>query len=132
MSWNSAPLASTPVWARDFASPEELVKEFNRECRIVQKGLEGDIKKAVKDGKPVIIEVLISRQFNNLVLSLLSMCQKPLWSHVRIFARISKNHFVRIIRWQVLQDNTMGIVVLCKEPQILFCIVLLGYTSPCN
>jgi hypothetical protein len=38
MSWNSAPLASTPVWARDFASPEELVKEFNRECRIVQKG----------------------------------------------------------------------------------------------
>jgi hypothetical protein len=77
MSWNSAPLASTPVWARDFASPEELVKEFNRECRIVQKGLEGDIKKAVKDGKPVIIEVLISRQFNNLVLSLLSMCQNP-------------------------------------------------------
>ncbi|CAK9218730.1 unnamed protein product [Sphagnum troendelagicum] len=53
-----APLASTPVWARDFASPEELVKEFNRECRIVQKGLEGDIKKAVKDGKPVIIEGL--------------------------------------------------------------------------
>jgi hypothetical protein len=38
MSWNSAPLASTPIWARDFASPEELVKEFNHECRIVQKG----------------------------------------------------------------------------------------------
>ncbi len=38
MSWNSAPLASTPIWTRDFASPEELVKEFNHECRIVQKG----------------------------------------------------------------------------------------------
>jgi hypothetical protein len=35
---NSAPLASTPVWARDFASPEELITEFSRECRIVRKG----------------------------------------------------------------------------------------------
>jgi hypothetical protein len=34
-----APLASTPVWARDFASPEELITEFSRECRIVRKGL---------------------------------------------------------------------------------------------
>jgi 2-phosphoglycerate kinase len=52
-----APLASTPVWARDFASPEELITEFSRECRIVRKGLDGDLKKAMKDGKPVIIEV---------------------------------------------------------------------------
>lgn len=99
---------------------------------IVFAGLEGDIKKAVKDGKPVIIEVLISRQFNNLVFESPFDVSKPLWSHVSIFARISKHHFVRIIRWQVLQDNTMGIIVLCKEPQILFCIVLLGYTSACN
>jgi hypothetical protein len=55
---NSAPLASTPVWARDFASPEELITEFSRECRIVRKGLDGDLKKAMKDGKPVIIEGL--------------------------------------------------------------------------
>lgn len=55
---NSAPLASTPVWARDFSSPEELVTEFCRECRIVRKGLDGDLKKAMKDGKPVIIEGL--------------------------------------------------------------------------
>jgi hypothetical protein len=54
---NSAPLASTPVWARDFASPQELITEFSRECRIVRKGLDGDLKKAMKDGKPVIIEV---------------------------------------------------------------------------
>ncbi|KAG0631893.1 hypothetical protein M758_1G287600 [Ceratodon purpureus] len=53
---NSAALSPTPVWARDFASPEELVTEFCRECRIVRKGLDGDLKKAMKDGKPVIIE----------------------------------------------------------------------------
>ncbi|CAN6565127.1 unnamed protein product [Malus baccata var. baccata] len=52
----SAPLASTPVWARDFSSAEELITEFCRECRIVRKGLAGDLKKAVKDGKPIIIE----------------------------------------------------------------------------
>lgn len=34
----SAPLASTPVWAREFNSPEELITEFCRECRIVRKG----------------------------------------------------------------------------------------------
>lgn len=51
-----APLASTPVWARDFSSSEELVTEFCRECRIVRKGLAGDLKKAMKDGKPIIIE----------------------------------------------------------------------------
>ncbi|KAB2000299.1 hypothetical protein ERO13_D12G200600v2 [Gossypium hirsutum] len=51
-----APLASTPVWARDFSSSEELIIEFCRECRIVRKGLNGDLKKAMKDGKPVIIE----------------------------------------------------------------------------
>jgi len=53
-----APLVSTPVWGRDFASPEDLVTEFGRECRIVRKGLDGDLKKAMKDGKPVIIEGL--------------------------------------------------------------------------
>lgn len=51
-----APLASTPVWARDFNSSEELITEFCRECRIVRKGLAGDLKKAMKDGKPIIIE----------------------------------------------------------------------------
>ncbi|KAG7035623.1 pgk2, partial [Cucurbita argyrosperma subsp. argyrosperma] len=51
-----APLTSTPVWARDFSSSEEFITEFCRECRIVRKGLAGDLKKAMKDGKPVIIE----------------------------------------------------------------------------
>ncbi|EPS66377.1 hypothetical protein M569_08399, partial [Genlisea aurea] len=51
-----APLASSPVWAREFGSSEELITEFCRECRIVRKGLGGDLKKALKDGKPIIIE----------------------------------------------------------------------------
>ncbi|XP_065871498.1 uncharacterized protein [Euphorbia lathyris] len=51
-----APLASTPVWAREYSSSEELITEFCRECRIVRKGLAGDLKKAMKDGKPIIIE----------------------------------------------------------------------------
>uniref|UniRef100_A0A0D9XAK6 2-phosphoglycerate kinase n=1 Tax=Leersia perrieri TaxID=77586 RepID=A0A0D9XAK6_9ORYZ len=51
-----APLTSVPVWARDFDSPEELITEFCRECRVVRKGLAGDLKKAMKDGKPIIIE----------------------------------------------------------------------------
>ncbi|KAE8715965.1 P-loop containing nucleoside triphosphate hydrolases superfamily protein isoform 2 [Hibiscus syriacus] len=51
-----APLASNPVWARKFSSSEELITEFCRECRIVRKGLNGDLKKAMKDGKPIIIE----------------------------------------------------------------------------
>ncbi|KAF8780317.1 hypothetical protein HU200_001416 [Digitaria exilis] len=33
-----APLTSVPVWARDFNSPEELITEFCRECRVVRKG----------------------------------------------------------------------------------------------
>ncbi|KAL5217492.1 hypothetical protein ABZP36_018176 [Zizania latifolia] len=51
-----APLTLVPVWARDFNSPEELIAEFCRECRVVRKGLAGDLKKAMKDGKPIIIE----------------------------------------------------------------------------
>ncbi|KAL1564443.1 hypothetical protein AAHA92_06787 [Salvia divinorum] len=51
-----APLTSSPVWARDFSSSDELITEFCRECRIVRKGLAGDLKKAMKDGKPIIIE----------------------------------------------------------------------------
>ncbi|KAJ7535113.1 hypothetical protein O6H91_12G018700 [Diphasiastrum complanatum] len=51
-----APLTSTPIWEREFQSPEELLTEFCRECRIVRKGLDGDLRKAMKDGKPIIIE----------------------------------------------------------------------------
>nr|KJB75769.1 hypothetical protein B456_012G056500 [Gossypium raimondii] len=53
----SAPLASTPVRERDFSSSEELITEFCQECMIVRKGWNGDLKNAMKDGKPIIIEV---------------------------------------------------------------------------
>ncbi|KAI4302834.1 hypothetical protein MLD38_038535 [Melastoma candidum] len=53
-----APLSSTPIWARSFNSSEEFISEFCRECRIVRQGLAGDLKKAMKDGKPIIIEGL--------------------------------------------------------------------------
>ncbi|CAI9270487.1 unnamed protein product [Lactuca saligna] len=46
-----APLTSSPIWARDFISSEELITKFCKECRIVRKG-----NKAMKDGKPIIIE----------------------------------------------------------------------------
>ncbi|KAF0935825.1 hypothetical protein E2562_036309 [Oryza meyeriana var. granulata] len=48
-----APLTSVPVWARDFDSPEELITEFCRECRVVRKGLAGDLKKAMTTLPPV-------------------------------------------------------------------------------
>nr|XP_009759944.1 PREDICTED: uncharacterized protein LOC104212401 [Nicotiana sylvestris] len=51
-----APLTSPPVWAQAFSSSEELITEFCRECRIIWKGLAGNLKKAMKDGKPIIIE----------------------------------------------------------------------------
>ncbi|MCO5588947.1 hypothetical protein L7F22_042910 [Adiantum nelumboides] len=51
-----APLPAEPFWEREFQSQEDLVTEFARECRILRKGLNGDLKKAMKDGKPIIIE----------------------------------------------------------------------------
>ncbi|KAK7321133.1 hypothetical protein VNO77_31423 [Canavalia gladiata] len=44
-----APLASTPVWARDFSSSEELITEFCRECRVVRKGVSTDQVDAVSN-----------------------------------------------------------------------------------
>ncbi|XP_039780438.1 uncharacterized protein LOC120647638 isoform X2 [Panicum virgatum] len=34
----------------------KLITEFCKECKVVRKGLAGDLKKAMKDGKPIIIE----------------------------------------------------------------------------
>ncbi|XP_047953035.1 uncharacterized protein LOC125198813, partial [Salvia hispanica] len=44
-----APLTSSPVWARDFSSSDELITEFCRECRIVR-------KESNEGWKPIIIE----------------------------------------------------------------------------
>eukprot|EP00850_Spirogloea_muscicola_P022122 SM000278S10009 [mRNA] locus=s278:117978:121103:+ [translate_table: standard] len=37
-------------------SKDELIVEFQRECRAVCKGLDGDLAKAMRDGKSIIIE----------------------------------------------------------------------------
>ncbi|GBG60787.1 hypothetical protein CBR_g12525 [Chara braunii] len=50
-----SPLHPEPVWARNL-SPEEVLSEFCRECRVVRKGLEGDLAKSMREGKPIIIE----------------------------------------------------------------------------
>ncbi|GJP47163.1 hypothetical protein CLOM_g6390 [Closterium sp. NIES-68] len=52
-----SPLHALPLWARaDLAGDEDVVAEFCRECKIIRKGLEGDLSKALREGKPVIIE----------------------------------------------------------------------------
>lgn len=44
------PLNKTPLWERDdLASPEELIREFQRECRLVRKGVDGDLVKVRGD-----------------------------------------------------------------------------------
>lgn len=39
------PLQSTPLWARPGLTDERLVQEFRRECRIIRKGMDGDLVK---------------------------------------------------------------------------------------
>ncbi|CAI5965857.1 unnamed protein product [Closterium sp. NIES-65] len=52
-----SPLHALPLWARtDLQAEDEVVAEFCRECKIIRKGLEGDLSKALREGKPVIIE----------------------------------------------------------------------------
>eukprot|EP00897_Mesotaenium_endlicherianum_P007861 jgi/Mesen1/7102/ME000369S06424 len=55
-SAEDAPVGPLPIWAQAFATEGELMTAFSRECRIVRKGLDGDLAKAVRDGKPIIIE----------------------------------------------------------------------------
>jgi len=52
----STDLTGIPIWGRPFISAEQTVADWKRECAIIRKGLEGDIRKAFEDGKPIIIE----------------------------------------------------------------------------
>lgn len=158
-----APLVSTPVWGRDFASPEDLVTEFCRECRIVRKGytllpilcsrfcyfcpfllkwkmlgciisnrcrgflvvvsvevarhrkwilivwwragLDGDLKKAMKDGKPVIIEVIITF-FLVGIQQLLMQCWQSysiFFEMIEVIMIIIKTHRSHVSFYQTLQ-----------------------------
>ncbi len=39
-------LSSTPLWAREGLAEDELISEFQKECRIIRRGLDGDLCKA--------------------------------------------------------------------------------------
>eukprot|EP00741_Cyanophora_paradoxa_P008828 tig00001376_g8545.t1 len=45
-----------PLWERAFESQEAMLEEYRRECRVVRTGVEGDIRKSLKEGKALIIE----------------------------------------------------------------------------
>lgn len=38
-------LSSAPLWGREGLSDDELISEFQKECRIIRQGLEGDLCK---------------------------------------------------------------------------------------
>ena len=40
-----SPLAGAPLWERGGLAPAALVSEFQRECRVVRKGVDGDLHK---------------------------------------------------------------------------------------
>jgi hypothetical protein len=42
---DDAPLHPTPLWARSQLADSQLVQEFRRECRVVRKGMDGDLVK---------------------------------------------------------------------------------------
>jgi len=44
-----------PLWYRN-CSTDELLEKYEKECELVKKGLEADIKKAFTEGKSIIIE----------------------------------------------------------------------------
>jgi hypothetical protein len=41
-----SPLAAAPLWERAGLAPAALVGEFQRECRVIRKGVDGDLHKA--------------------------------------------------------------------------------------
>lgn len=38
-------LSGTPLWSREGLDGDELISEFQKECRIIRRGLEGDLTK---------------------------------------------------------------------------------------
>eukprot|EP00891_Asterochloris_glomerata_P001467 jgi/Astpho2/1467/fgenesh1_pm.00026_%23_1_t len=51
------PLHGPSLWSDEAGlSGDALIAQFQRECHVVRKGLEGDLAKTVKDGKSIIIE----------------------------------------------------------------------------
>lgn len=46
----------TAYMTTEFASDEELIEEYQKECEVVRTGVKSDIDKCLKDGKSLIIE----------------------------------------------------------------------------
>eukprot|EP00803_Ostreobium_quekettii_P010751 evm.model.scf_186.13 EVM.evm.TU.scf_186.13 scf_186:101302-105734(-) len=51
-----SPVHSLPVWKRSDLTQAEVITEFRRECWVVRKGVDGEVKKALKEGKSIILE----------------------------------------------------------------------------
>ncbi|KAK3258496.1 hypothetical protein CYMTET_32460, partial [Cymbomonas tetramitiformis] len=54
---DSGPLNPQPLFSRA-PPPTDVVHEYLRECRVVRKGVEGEVHKCLRDGKPIILEGL--------------------------------------------------------------------------
>lgn len=51
-------LPAEPLWRRPLPAGTSLVGEFQRECGIIRRALDGDLCKCIRDGKSIIIEGL--------------------------------------------------------------------------
>ena len=44
-SAEGGPLSAIPLWDRDDLDASDLILEFQRECRVIRKGIDGDLLK---------------------------------------------------------------------------------------
>ncbi|DBA83828.1 TPA: hypothetical protein ACH3X1_006347 [Trebouxia sp. C0004] len=52
------PLHQRPLWERPDLRHAQLITEFQRECNVVRRSIDGDLVKTIRDGKSIIIEGL--------------------------------------------------------------------------
>ncbi|KAL0041761.1 hypothetical protein WJX79_003730 [Trebouxia sp. C0005] len=52
------PLHQRPLWERPDLDHAQLISEFQRECHVVRRSIDGDLVKTIRDGKSIIIEGL--------------------------------------------------------------------------
>lgn len=55
---NDKPLNGQPLWKRSDLDSNQLVHEFQKECHVVRRSIDGDLVKTIRDGKSIIIEGL--------------------------------------------------------------------------
>ncbi|KAL3130851.1 hypothetical protein ABBQ38_000183 [Trebouxia sp. C0009 RCD-2024] len=52
------PLNGRPLWERSDLDAAQLVNEFQKECHVLRRSIDGDLVKTIRDGKSIIIEGL--------------------------------------------------------------------------